>query len=51
MYRHGERYGNLARSENLSMHGNASRENREVPCSPATYGVAGRMGRSQDVGQ
>src|SRR5712671_4004235 len=32
MPRYGERYGDLARSENLSMHGNISRENREVPC-------------------
>ncbi len=51
MHRYGERYGNLARSENLSMHGNTSRENREVPCSPATYGVAGRIGKSKDVSQ
>jgi hypothetical protein len=33
------------------MHGNISRENREVPYSPATYGVAGRIGKSQDVSQ
>jgi len=51
MPRYGERYGDLARSENLSMHGNISRENREVPYSPATYGVAGRIGKSQDVSQ
>jgi hypothetical protein len=51
MHRYGERDGNRARSENLRMHGNTSREHREVPCSPATYGVAGRMGKSQDVSQ
>ena len=51
MPRYGERYGDLARSENLSMHGNISRENREVPCAPATYGMAGRIGKSQDVSQ
>jgi RNA-directed DNA polymerase len=51
IHRYGKRYGDLARSENLSMHGNISRENREVPYSPATYGVAGRIGKSQDVSQ
>jgi len=51
MPRYGERYKDLARSENLSMHGNISRENREVPYSPATYGMAGRIGKSQDVSQ
>ena len=51
MRRQGKTYGDLARSENLSMHGNISRENREVPYSPATYGVAGRIGKSQDVSQ
>ena len=34
--RHGKRYGDLARSENLRMHRNTSRENREIPCSPVT---------------
>jgi RNA-directed DNA polymerase len=51
MPRYGERDGDLARSENLRMHGNISRENREVPYSPAPYGVAGRIGKSQDVSQ
>ena len=32
--RQGERFGNLARSKNLCMHRNISRENREVPCLP-----------------
>src|SRR5262249_61188829 len=48
MPRYGERYGDLARSENLSMHGNISRENREGPCSPATHGRAGRLGEALD---
>jgi len=33
------------------MHGNIARENREVPYSPVTYGVAGCIGKSQDVSQ
>jgi enterochelin esterase-like enzyme len=51
MPRKGERHGDLARSENLSRHRNTSRENREVPWSPVEHGVAGRMGKSQDVSQ
>src|SRR5262245_66258521 len=46
MPRYGERYGDLARSENLSMQGNISRENREVPYWPATYGMGDRHGDS-----
>jgi RNA-directed DNA polymerase len=49
--RKGERYGDLARSENLSMHRNTSRENREVLCSPVRHGRAGRIGKSKDVSQ
>ena len=49
MHRYGKRHGNPARSENLSMHRNTSRENREIPCSPVTHGVADRMGKSKDV--
>lgn len=49
--RQGERSGDLARSENRSRHRNTSRENREVPCSPAGYGLAGRIGTSQDPSQ
>jgi hypothetical protein len=33
--RQGERRWDLARSKNLSMHRNTSRQNREVPCLPA----------------
>jgi RNA-directed DNA polymerase len=49
--RHGKRDGNLARSKNLSMHRNTSRENREIPCSPVGYGATGRIGKSKDVSQ
>ena len=51
MHRYGKRYGDPARSENLGMHRNTSRENREIPCSPVRYGVAGRIGKSQDASQ
>ncbi len=51
MHRYGKRYGDPARSENLGMHRNTSRENREIPCSPVRYGVAGRNGKSQDASQ
>ena len=37
-----------ARSETPCMCGSTSRENREVPCPPATDGVAGRVGKSKD---
>jgi hypothetical protein len=49
--RHGKRYGDLARSKNLSMHRSTSRENREVPCSPVKYGATGRDGKSKDNSQ
>ena len=49
--RQGERYGNLARSQNLRMHRNTSRENREIPCLPVPHGKAGRVGKSKDVSQ
>src|SRR5262245_40043087 len=39
MPRHGQRYGDLARSENLGMHRTTARENREIPCSPVHYGA------------
>ena len=38
-----------AESKNPSMHGNTSRENWEVPCSPAADGRAGRIGKSRDA--
>ena len=49
--RQGKRYGDLARSKNLSMYRNTSRENRELPCLPVNDGAAGRIGKSQDVSQ
>ena len=49
--RHGKRDGNLARSKNLSMHRNTSRENREIPCLPVPHGETGRVGKSKDVSQ
>ena len=49
--RQGERFGNLARSENLCMHRTTSRENREVPCLPVPHGRTGRVGKSKDVSQ
>jgi hypothetical protein len=49
--RHGKRYGDLARSKNLSMYRNTSRENREIPCLPVNDGAAGRIGKSKDVRQ
>lgn len=51
MHRYGKRYGDPARSENLSMHRNTSRENREIPCLPVHYGVAGLIGKFKDVRQ
>jgi hypothetical protein len=44
---HGQRSGDLARSKNLRMHSNTARENRELPWSPVTDGMAGRIGTSQ----
>jgi len=38
-----------ARSETPCTYGNTSRENREVLCSPAIDGTAGRVGKSKDV--
>ena len=51
IHRYGKRYGDLARSENLSMYRNTSRENREIPCLPVTHGTTGRMGKSKDASQ
>ncbi len=47
--RQGERPGNLARSQNLSMRRNISRENREIPWPPVGYGATGRGGKSEDL--
>jgi hypothetical protein len=49
--RYGERYEDLARSKNLSMYRNTSRENREIPCLPVNDGAAGRIGKSKDIRQ
>ena len=38
-----------ARSETPCTYGNTSRENREIPCSPAVDGAAGRIAKSKDV--
>ena len=48
-HRYREMPGDPARSETPRMHGNTSRENREIPCPPATDGVAGRVGKSKDT--
>ena len=48
-HRYREMPGDPARSETPSMYGNTSRENREIPCPPATDGVAGRVGKSKDT--
>jgi RNA-directed DNA polymerase len=38
-----------ARSETPCTYGNISHENREVLCSPAVDGIAGRVGKSKDI--
>jgi RNA-directed DNA polymerase len=38
-----------ARSETPCTYGNTSHENREVLCSPAIDGIAGRVGKSKDA--
>jgi RNA-directed DNA polymerase len=48
-HRYRETPGDPARSETPCMYGNTSRENREIPCPPATDGVAGRVGKSKDT--
>jgi len=49
--REGKRVRNLARSQNLCMHRNTSRENREIPCLPVQHGMTGRVGKSKDGSQ
>lgn len=46
--RHGKGCRDLAWSETSRMHGNTSRENREIPCLPVADGAAGRSGKSED---
>ena len=38
-----------AESKTPSMHGSTLRRTWEIPCSPARDGVAGRIGKSEDV--
>lgn len=47
--RYRETRPSLARSETPCTYGNTSHENREVLCSPAVDGTAGRVGKSKDV--
>jgi hypothetical protein len=48
-HRYREMLSSPARSETPSTYGHTSRGSREVPCSPAADGVAGRVGKSKDV--
>jgi len=48
-HRYREMRRDPARSETPCMYGNTSRENREIPCSPAADGAAGRVGKSKDI--
>jgi RNA-directed DNA polymerase len=48
-HRHREMRSGPARSETPCTHGNTSHENREILCSPAADGAAGRVGKSKDV--
>ena len=48
-HRYREMLPSPARSETPCTHGHTSRGSREVPCSPAADGVAGRVGKSKDV--
>ena len=49
VHRNRKVYRDPARSETPSTHGNTSRENREIPCSPEANGAAGRIGKSKDI--
>jgi len=46
--RYREAFGNPARSETLRTHGHSLHGNREIPGSPATHVVEGRIGKSKD---
>ena len=48
-HRYREMRRDPARSKTPCMCGNASRENREVPCPPAEDGAVGRVGKSKDT--
>ena len=47
--RHRESSVGPARSETRDTCGTSLRENREIPCSPAADGAAGRVGKSKDA--
>jgi len=49
VHRYREMHRGPARSETPGMYGNTSCENREIPCSPAADGAAGRVGKSKDT--
>jgi RNA-directed DNA polymerase len=48
-HRYREMRSSPARSETPCTYGNTSHENREVLCSPAVDGTAGRVGKSKDA--
>ena len=48
-HRYREMRSSPARSETPCTYGNTSHENREVLCSSAVDGIAGRVGKSKDV--
>ena len=48
-HRYRERRRDPARSETPSTYGNTMRGNREILCSPAADGAAGRVGKSKDA--
>jgi hypothetical protein len=49
LHRYREMQQDPARSETLRTFGNTSHENREIQCSPAADGTAGRIGKSKDT--
>ena len=48
-HRYREMRRDPARSETPCTYGSTMRENREIPCSPAVDGAAGRTAKSKDV--
>lgn len=48
-HRYREMLSSPARSETPSTYGRTSCGSREVPCSPAAVGPAGRVGKSKDI--
>ena len=49
VHRYREMGRDPAESKTPSMHGSTSRRSWEIPCSPARDGLAGRIGKSDDV--